>query len=697
MDLDFDTFTNPSEKGFDTIVLQIGSHSIKFGYSTQYQPFIVPNVIAYKIIKDEKHQKYQKSKAIKDYKDYTNQTESILKEIQDEFIKEISREERIFNAKNKHLKINTNSINPFAKEKLPYHQKIQEKKIHSQQSSVLSSFRKQSQMMLDLNDDITDNIFKWTEDILEEGEYLIGRAALSIPNEMNYEIRNPIKYGYFNNDYLPSVVVNDLEKILSYCFYDILKLERKSINQNNSLTSNDINDDLSLSNDLIENKKNVFHSQSITDMNLILIIPDVFIKQQIKLLLNLLFKKFQYKNIFLQTEAVSTTFGVASPIACIVDIGSSKVNISCVDEGYTIQETLIRRNYGGDDINSLLEYQFMSYYHSVNSNSVEYDKERVFPIDEINTKELYYHKRIIEKLKEDVVMFPNLENPSVNIPLKPYKLWIHKFNKDTDIFNLMLREETVLPSLILFKVDYLKNLRIFKPIEINGFNDINNDIFNDPEDAIEDLINDLINDRKDEVQGINFNSDKFQSNSKTYKMSLDDMNEFISLDEMIAKSIMSIHNPELRKRMANSIILTGGGSKIPYLVSYLEEKLISKLTEMDSQIERVEILNLPSFDNKIITWIGSSVVPKLDSIKKMWINRDKWLCDVNSLKKNEDEEEDKEKDKDGTETKENKNNEKTNEKEKNRFSKKKKDRFIDAGLNLLRQKTVFVWSNQNMN
>ena len=40
-------FLNANDKGGDTFVFQFGSHSIKYGLSTQIQPFMVPNVIAY--------------------------------------------------------------------------------------------------------------------------------------------------------------------------------------------------------------------------------------------------------------------------------------------------------------------------------------------------------------------------------------------------------------------------------------------------------------------------------------------------------------------------------------------------------------------------------------------------------------------------------------------------------------------------
>jgi hypothetical protein len=42
-------------KNNDIIVVQIGSHSIKFGLASQTQPFVIPNVIAH-LIKPESTQ-----------------------------------------------------------------------------------------------------------------------------------------------------------------------------------------------------------------------------------------------------------------------------------------------------------------------------------------------------------------------------------------------------------------------------------------------------------------------------------------------------------------------------------------------------------------------------------------------------------------------------------------------------------------
>jgi hypothetical protein len=47
-DQDLNTFLNLGEKGADCIVFQYGSHSVKFGYASQYTPFVIQNCIAYR-------------------------------------------------------------------------------------------------------------------------------------------------------------------------------------------------------------------------------------------------------------------------------------------------------------------------------------------------------------------------------------------------------------------------------------------------------------------------------------------------------------------------------------------------------------------------------------------------------------------------------------------------------------------------
>lgn len=181
------------------------------------------------------------------------------------------------------------------------------------------------------------------------------------------------------------------------------------------------------------------------------------------------------------------------------------------------------------------------------------------------------------------------------------------------------------------------------------------------------------------------------------KNTYENMFKLISIEEMICESIMGVENPELRKRLSNSILLVGGGAKFKGIIDYLEDRLIDKLTTIDPLIERVEIINFPTVDSKTITWIGGTIIPKLDSSKDMWITRDRWVLDIDRLD---------EKEKDLAPNKEIKENQsvtgydnesKKEEKfedaiqaQKNEKS-KKKEKHLDGGVNLIREKCPFQW------
>ena len=49
------------------------------------------------------------------------------------------------------------------------------------------------------------------------------------------------------------------------------------------------------------------------------------------------------------------------------------------------------------------------------------------------------------------------------------------------------------------------------------------------------------------------------------------MEEPMSLDDMICKSICSFDNSDIRKKLANQIILVGGTSKLKFMVDVIED------------------------------------------------------------------------------------------------------------------------------
>lgn len=183
------------------------------------------------------------------------------------------------------------------------------------------------------------------------------------------------------------------------------------------------------------------------------------------------------------------------------------------------------------------------------------------------------------------------------------------------------------------------------------------------------------------------NSSFYEEHKSQKKNTYENMFKFMGIEEMVCNSIMSIPSSEIRKKIANCILLVGAGGKFRNFIDLLEEKLIEKLTANDNEIERVEVINI---EPKTVTWIGGSIIPKLDSAKDMFISRERWMGEI---EKNEDVS-------NGNNVV---NNNGTNDGQNmviddmskldqiNRDKAKKKDKHLDGGMRILREKAPFVW------
>lgn len=549
-------------------------------------------------------------------------------------------------------------------------------------------------MAIDINEDIMDNNFKWIS-IKSDPSYIIGREALSIYERERYLLRYPIRYGFFNNEYNYQAVLDDLNKIILFCITNVLQIDRKEI----------------------------------TNYNVVLIIPDLLIRHQIKGLVNMFLRDLNFRNIILNTESVMSTFGAAMQSSCVVDIGSNKTSVCCVDEGMIMEDTLIRKNFGGDDITKLLYMMLLR--TSGNKNSL--------PMDNFNL-DSPYHYRIIEKLKENECEFPSIINPTSQFISKHSKIWLHRKYKSTKVSNITLNEHCYFPPLSLLYPEIYESFRNVMIPSLDIFNDIYNEIYSDPEDIMGELMKTIVvneNPKKEDNATPNINqltssikksrdenqdgedsmsvtpSRSDENSSQIYddkhnlgrKNTYESMFSLISLEEMICQSIMSVPSAEMRKKLANSILLVGGGVKFKGMIDYLEDRLIEKLTLLDNQIDRIEIINFPTVDAKTLTWIGGSIVPKLESTKDMWINREKWLVE---LDKNEVNIEIKMvKDILSKDVKDKDNASNINDNESRRETEtvvgagkgekmdkekpKKKEKNIEGGVKLIREKGTFQW------
>ncbi len=88
--------------------------------------------------------------------------------------------------------------------------------------------------------------------------------------------------------------------------------------------------------------------------SVILIVPDLFCKSDIKALTELLLVDMGFAQACIQQESVCATFGAGLSTGCVVDLGAEKISVSCVEEGLVLPETRVQLAYGGADLTRFL-------------------------------------------------------------------------------------------------------------------------------------------------------------------------------------------------------------------------------------------------------------------------------------------------------------------------------------------------------
>ena len=362
--------------------------------------------------------------------------------------------------------------------------------------------------------------------------------------------------------------------------------------------------------------------------SVVLIIPDAFYKDQIKALVDIILRNLGFRSIFLQQESVSAIFGTGVPSACVVDIGATHVNVVCVDEGVIVPKTHNRQFYAGKDIDLLLM--------------------RILTRPETESPD---QLRLVEGLKKEACKLMQQEN-QVNYLCK---------GKNSSLRISSSNPAIVVAAHSLFHTSLLEISS--GPPKISLI--LHPALATDTDDYLDDLL-----DSKIEVSPHPIIEKKI-----------------LSLDQLIIKSILSLETAESKKKMANCILLTGGGGMFPDLVDILEDRLINRFPE-EGGVERVEvkasIIHSDSEGNKEhikpdhLMWVGGTVIPHLESAKELWIPRARWVGEWQATEAKE-------------ELMANFVNFESPYQLAEICKKWRRDRPLEGGVRLIREKSAFIW------
>lgn len=121
-----------------------------------------------------------------------------------------------------------------------------------------------------------------------------------------------------------------------------------------------IHDDLSQLIRYICNKELGIDSQQLSNYAIVIILPDICHRWEIKSWLRILFG-LGFKAVSILQESIAATFGAGLGSACVVDIGAEQSTIALVEDGSIIKRGQMILNYGSDHLLPLF-YNFLKYY-----------------------------------------------------------------------------------------------------------------------------------------------------------------------------------------------------------------------------------------------------------------------------------------------------------------------------------------------
>ncbi|KAM3130902.1 hypothetical protein pb186bvf_017014 [Paramecium bursaria] len=453
----------------------------------------------------------------------------------------------------------------------------------------------------------------------------------------DYVIKQPIKHGFFNltNGQTINDVIDDLQKLTLYILSNKLEITLKEVQ----------------------------------DYYCILIIPDVFQRNQIKALIDMLLRQIGFKGIYIHLESVLASFGANLLTCCVVDIGYEKINVTCVDEGIILPGTYVRKNFGSKDLDQLLMRQI------IKRNAYDQSIIQVNPY-------IYGDLLQMEKLKEKACLLIQKEDKLNYL----YELHCSRDAQEKK-FLVQHNDGLYVVANSFTEQDCLNALRI--KIQVDECFDFTGRLFElqyDPEDNLEELsggvqLSWLWGSKEKELQYQQLQQLN-QENDQNHQIL--NPNFMIPLDQMILYSIQQVQDQEMRQKLANNILFVGGGTQLQDLVDEIEGLLIERfqLFEMN-EIERVEVKNIIRDVKPInIAWIGATVLPKTESITEMWISKSRWLGDFEQYK---DEMEEIMNNYDGDVG--------NLEKKLQQYAKKdkEKDRTSEYGIKHLKEKIAFIW------
>ncbi|ODV83055.1 hypothetical protein CANARDRAFT_30283 [[Candida] arabinofermentans NRRL YB-2248] len=315
-DQDDDDDDDEGKVGSKTFIFHPGSENIRIGLSSEVDPIVVPNIIAYKL-RGENQCNYSSRQ---DPERVVDETTGDLKITNEFFLK------------------NKKAIQSNFRERMKYYKR----RILPNSNETCYNYNKK----------VTSEIIKDHDDVLkveylktkDQPDCVIGDDVFKLDDLDKWMIRSPFLSGHFN------------DKDLSYTSQqEILGDVQTMLTKTLSL------------------KFGISGRKTLNSYNCIFIIPNLYDKSYVESMFSLLLTGIGFGQVTILQEGLAATFGTGISTACVVDIGATSTKICCIEDGLIAPNSAIELSYGGSDITrfftkNLITQQFP--YKDVNLNNI---------------------------------------------------------------------------------------------------------------------------------------------------------------------------------------------------------------------------------------------------------------------------------------------------------------------------------------
>uniref|UniRef100_A0AAX7SJI0 Actin-related protein 8 n=1 Tax=Astatotilapia calliptera TaxID=8154 RepID=A0AAX7SJI0_ASTCA len=454
---------------------------------------------------------------------------------------------------------------------------------------------------------------KWTN-TTHHPPYLVGEEALYVNPTDCYNIHWPVVRGQLNVHAGPggslTAVLADLETIWSHVIQKHLEIPLKDLKY----------------------------------YRCILLVPDIYNRQHIKEVVNMLLLNIGFSAIIVHQESVCATFGSGLSSACVVDVGDQKTSICCVEDGVSHRNSRLCLAYGGSDVTRtffwLLQRAGFPYRDCQLSNRLDCQllqhlKETFCHLDqdisglqdhEFQTRfpeapALLYQVRLgDEKLQAPMGLFYPTTFGIVGQKMSSLQFRSQGDSEDPHDEHYLLATQSKQDQSSKSAADRKAISRPSGCLEgemssQGGTGDLS------------DLPRKLGAAHGESLMGAGEVEEPVSAHlsRKTAIMSQFE-SKALGLDKAVLHSIDCCASDETKRKMYSSILVVGGGLMFHGVQEFLLHRIINKMPPSFRRlVDNVEVVTRPKdMDPRLISWKGGAVLACLDTTQEMWIHQREW-------------------------------------------------------------------------